>query len=111
MTLSCSRGRGGLAAGWFRALWLETAGNVSYTNGVKVAVSIPDDVFDNAEQMARELKTSRSNLYARALAEFVERRAPDRITQAINEVVDAVGTASDGFTQAAARRALERTGW
>ena len=78
---------------------------------MKVAVSIPDDVFDDAEQMARQLKTSRSNLYARALAEFVERRAPDRITQAINEVVDEVGTTADGFTKAAARRALERSDW
>jgi len=78
---------------------------------MKVAVSIPDDVFDDAEQMARQLKTSRSNLYARALAEFVERRAPDRITQAINEVVDEVGAIPDSFTKAAARRALERSEW
>jgi len=78
---------------------------------MKVAVSIPDDVFDDAEQMARQLNTSRSNLYARALAEFVERRAPDRMTQAINEVVDEVGTEPDGFAKAAARRALERSEW
>jgi predicted transcriptional regulator len=78
---------------------------------MKVAVSIPDDVFDDAEEMARQLRTSRSNLYARALAEFVKRRAPDRITQAINAVIDEVGTQPDGFTKAAARRALERSEW
>lgn len=78
---------------------------------MKVAVYIPDPVFQEAEQMARQLNTSRSSLYARALAEFVGRRAPDRITDAINAVVDEVGTAPDGFTKAAARRALERTEW
>ena len=78
---------------------------------MKVAVSIPDSVFAEAERLARRMNTSRSEIYARALAAFVGDHAPDRVTQAINEVVDAVGTEPDAFTRAAARRALERTEW
>lgn len=85
--------------------------NESITKGMKIAVSIPDRVFNEAEQLAKRMKTSRSNLYARALAAYVGDHAPDHVTKAINDVVDAVGTEPDGFARAAAQRALERTEW
>ena len=78
---------------------------------MKVAVSIPDDIFVDAEKLTEALGTSRSDLYARALAAFVDEHVPDKVTQALNDVVDAVGTEPDGFAQAAAGRALERTEW
>ena len=78
---------------------------------MKVAVSIPDPVFDEAELLARKLKTSRSEIYARALAAFVADHAPDRVTDAMNDVVDAVGGSPDEFADAAARRVLERVEW
>jgi hypothetical protein len=46
---------------------------------MKTAVSIPDDVFEEAERLAAELRTSRSRLYSRALRELVARPAPDRL--------------------------------
>lgn len=55
---------------------------------MKTAVSIPDDVFQEAERLAAELRTSRSQLYSRALQEFVTRHAPNRLTEAMNRVVD-----------------------
>ena len=90
---------------------LERRLDSSYTAGMKVAVSIPDPVFNEAERLARRMKTSRSDLYARALAAYVGDHAPDHVTKAINDVVDAVGTEPDGFARAAARRALERVEW
>jgi metal-responsive CopG/Arc/MetJ family transcriptional regulator len=78
---------------------------------MKTAVSIPDEVFEEAERLVSELQTSRSQLYSRALQEFVARHAPDRLTEAMNEVVDAVGTEIDEFTQRASRRVLERVEW
>ncbi len=78
---------------------------------MKTAVSIPDEVFEEAERLVSELQTSRSQLYSRALQEFVARHAPDRLTEAMNQVVDAVGTEIDEFTQRASRRVLERVEW
>ena len=83
----------------------------SHTIGMKVAVSIPDPVFNEAEQLARRMNTSRSDLYARALAAYVGDHAADRVTQAINDVVDAVGTEPDGFTRAAASQVFDRVEW
>lgn len=78
---------------------------------MKVAVSIPDRVFQEAERLAAHLKTSRSDLYARALAAFVGDRVPDRVTEKMNAVVDSVGASADGFSRAAARRVFERVDW
>jgi metal-responsive CopG/Arc/MetJ family transcriptional regulator len=78
---------------------------------MKVAVSIPDRVFAEAERLAAQLNTSRSALYARALAAFVGGHAEDRVTEKMNAVVDAVGEKSDPFVREAARRAIERVEW
>lgn len=82
-----------------------------HTGGMKAAVSIPDDVFQEADRLARELKTSRSQLYSRALKEFLARHAPDQVTEAMNRVCDEVGATSNEFRRHATRRVLEKTEW
>ena len=81
------------------------------TNSMKVAVSIPDDVFEEAEHLAEEQGSSRSALYAKALQEYVNRHAPDRITEAVNAVIDAVGTEPDPFLERAAHRLAKHIEW
>jgi metal-responsive CopG/Arc/MetJ family transcriptional regulator len=79
--------------------------------GMKTAVSIPDEVFAEAERLASELQTSRSQLYSRALQEFVARHAPERLTEAMNRVVDEVENDLDEFSRSASRRVLEQVEW
>jgi metal-responsive CopG/Arc/MetJ family transcriptional regulator len=78
---------------------------------MKTAVSIPDEVFAEAERLAAELQTSRSELYSRALQEYVARHSPDRLTEAMNRVIDEVGSDMDEFSRRAARRVLEQVEW
>ena len=82
-----------------------------YTLGMKTAVSIPDEVFDKVERLARRARRSRSEVFSAALREYVARHAPDEVTEAIDRVCAAVNDEHDGFVTAAARRALERTEW
>ena len=82
-----------------------------YTFGMKTAVSIPDEVFEKAERQAEREKRSRSEVYSAALREYVARHAPDEVTAAMNGAWDEVGSESDGFAAAAARRVLERVEW
>lgn len=86
---------------------------LGYTLGMKTAVSIPDQVFEEAERLAEELKTSRSQLYSKALAEFVARHAPDRVTETMNRVIQELGADAemDEFSRRAARRVLEQVDW
>ncbi len=78
---------------------------------MKTAVSIPDDVFEEAEALAQRAKRSRSDVYARALSEYVARHAPDRVTEAMDRALDAIDEPQNKFASRAARRTLERTEW
>ena len=82
-----------------------------YTLGMKTAVSIPDELFESAELLARRTKKSRSRLFRDALKEYVARHSPDQITEAMNSALAGVGETDDGFVCTAARRILERTKW
>lgn len=86
-------------------------GTHGYTHGMKTAVSIPDDVFEDAERLAFRLQTSRSQLYARALAEFVARHDDDRVTALMDQAVREAGGEDDAFLQEAARQASQRVEW
>lgn len=78
---------------------------------MRPTVFIPDEVFEAAERLALELKISRSQLYTRALAEFLARHAPERLTKAMDLVAKEVGDEVDDFMRKAGRRVLERTEW
>jgi metal-responsive CopG/Arc/MetJ family transcriptional regulator len=78
---------------------------------MKTAVSIPDRVFEEAELLAAELRISRSDLYSRALQEYVARPAPDRLTESMDRVIEEAGSGTDEFSRRAARRALEKVEW
>ena len=53
---------------------------------MKTAISIPDALFDSAERLAERLGVSRSEVYQRALARFLQDHADDSITESLNEV-------------------------
>ena len=78
---------------------------------MKTAISIPDEIFKKAERLARRLGMSRSQLYKEAVEDYINKRRPEAITEAINEVVDDVGPSKDEFVSTNARRVLERTEW
>jgi metal-responsive CopG/Arc/MetJ family transcriptional regulator len=78
---------------------------------MKTAVSIPNEVFDAAERLARRSRKSRSRLFSDALREYVARRSPDKITEAMDEALTEIGASSDPFVAAASRRRLEQSEW
>ena len=82
-----------------------------YTFGMKTAVSIPDDVFEKAERLARRAQKSRSEVFSAALREYVARHAPDEVTEAMNNVCDKLGEKRDEFVSLASRRTLENVEW
>jgi hypothetical protein len=77
---------------------------------MKTAVSLPDDLFAEAESYARARGPSRSHLYAAALREFLVRHTDDAITAAINAAIDADphAFAPDPALQAAVGRSLAK---
>ena len=78
---------------------------------MKTAVSIPDDVFEGAERLARRTKKSRSQLFSDAVREYVARHAPEDVTEAMDRVCAELGNPADKFVSSAAHSVLERTEW
>ena len=78
---------------------------------MKTAVSIPDEIFEQADRLARRAGQTRSYVFSQALREYVARHSPEEVTQAMDEVCEAVGDQLDPFTAIAARRTLERIEW
>ena len=78
---------------------------------MKTAISIPDEVFERAEQLARRTKKSRSRLFSDAVKEYVARHGREEVTEAMNRVCAEVGHSTDRFVSSAARRMLERSEW
>lgn len=78
---------------------------------MKTAISIPDEIFAEAERLAKRLKSSRSELYSRAISEYVARHATDEVTEDMDEALASVDEPLDSFAPNAARRTLRRTEW
>jgi metal-responsive CopG/Arc/MetJ family transcriptional regulator len=78
---------------------------------MKVALSIPDDLFDSAETLSRRLGVSRSRLYATALAEFVAKHRGRRTTERLNEVYASEDSGLDSRVRRLQARSLRRSSW
>lgn len=73
---------------------------------MKVAVSIPDPLFAEADRLAKRRKLSRSQLYAQALELLVSRQDQTEITRRLNEVYGTVDSRLDRRLAAAQSEAL-----
>jgi len=63
-----------------------------YYHVMKTAISLPDELFHEIDACARELKTSRSRLLARAARDFLDRRqGPVAATAAWNRAIARAG--------------------
>jgi metal-responsive CopG/Arc/MetJ family transcriptional regulator len=77
---------------------------------MKAAVSIPDDLFLEAEKVAQDQQLSRSALYAKALREYLERLKDEAITTQIIASLAEYPDELDPFMREAARQAMKRDG-
>lgn len=93
------------------ASWVLMATENGCALGMKTAVSVPNEVFEGAERLARRLKVSRSQLYSRALREYLARHSPDEVRQALDALCADLDTGVDDFVGEAGRRVLEGADW
>ena len=53
---------------------------------MKTAISIPDPIFQEAESLAKRLSVSRSELFTRAVKDYIEEHKHDRVREALDEL-------------------------
>lgn len=79
---------------------------------MKTAISIPDNLFDAAEKVARRLGISRSELYQRAVARYLEQHGSDVIREALDNVYGKAGNRDlDPMIKAAGEHILPDEKW
>ena len=80
--------------------------------GMKIAISIPDPLFREAEAAAKDLGVSRSKLIQIALQAFLQRRRDEKVTAALNRSFARHPPEElDPFLQRLALEGMKRTEW
>lgn len=78
---------------------------------MKVAISLPDPIFSEAEKLAHRLRVSRSQLYAKAIEEYLGKRQDSRITERLNALYGAGLESVDPALAAAQLGAIGNEAW
>ncbi len=79
---------------------------------MKIAISVPDQVFQAGELLARQLKLSRSQLYSDALAAYLRSRGAAEVTAQLNVVhMAAANNELDPALASAQQRVLASESW
>jgi hypothetical protein len=78
---------------------------------MRTAVSIPNPVFQAAEDAAARLSLSRSQLYTRAIVEFVQLHVPSNVTQQLDAVYAKNSSDLDPASARMQRLSLQWDAW
>jgi hypothetical protein len=78
---------------------------------VKTAVSLPDEIFLQAEATAKKLRISRSKLYASAISEYLKRHRDDSVTERLNQVYSEHDSKLDPAFERAMLQTLAKDPW
>jgi predicted transcriptional regulator len=80
---------------------------------MKTAISLPDELYERAQQLAQRTRKSRSQIYQEAMTEYLGRHdsSEDDVTESMNKVVARVSHEPDPFVAGASNRILEISEW
>ena len=82
-----------------------------YYHSMKVALSIPDDLFRSAEALGKRLGVSRSRLYATALADYVAKHQNRKVTARLDQVYAREESGVEPTLRRTQARSLPRESW
>lgn len=78
---------------------------------MKTAISVPNDVFQLSEKLAKKLKVSRSAVFAMGVKKLAEEHDEDEIIRQINRVCEKVDTSVDPVLFQMAMLSLPKDEW
>jgi predicted transcriptional regulator len=98
---------------WMLALLLNclTPGMKKAARDMKAAIPLPDDLFERGEAFSKQRSLSRSELYVRAIREYLDRHDHAAITAQLNEVYADVDSALEPELEALSLETLRRQDW
>lgn len=78
---------------------------------MKVAISVPDPLFDAAERMAKERRVPRSQVFSEALEEYLAKHDSSAVTAKLNVVYDGLVSQVDPGLASAQYASLNHEAW
>jgi metal-responsive CopG/Arc/MetJ family transcriptional regulator len=78
---------------------------------MKTAISIPDSIFQAAEGLAHRLGISRSELYSKAIAEYMNSHKNHNITKILNEIYGEELSSLDEELDTMQMRSISKEEW
>lgn len=78
---------------------------------MKVAVSLPDPVFDAAERLAKQRRVPRSQIFSEALQEYLANHSGPSVTAKLNAVYDVEKSTVDPELSSAQFASLSHEAW
>ena len=78
---------------------------------MKTAISVPNEVFQLSEKLAKKLKVSRSAIFAMGVKKLAEEHDEDEIIAQINRVCEKVDTSVDPVLFQMAMLSLPKDEW
>lgn len=85
--------------------------NFCYTEGMKTAISLPDDVFEAADALAKERGVPRSQIYVLALRSYLEQQRGEKVMEQLNEYYANEKAVIDPKLKKLQSKALRRSEW
>ncbi len=73
-----------------------------YTLSMKIAISVPDETFERVAKRAKELGTSRSELFSRAATHYLDELDAASVTRQIDLALESLGQSEDSAADAVA---------
>ena len=80
-------------------------------SGMKTAISLPDELFLSANELAERQGMSRSELYATAVSEYLAKHRDRDVTSKLNEVFADESNGLDPALRAAQARSVSSSEW
>ncbi len=78
---------------------------------MKTAISLPDDVFESADELAEQMGVSRSRLYATAVAEYVAKYRTRGLTARLDKVYSEESSGVASALRTAQARSVGSSEW
>jgi metal-responsive CopG/Arc/MetJ family transcriptional regulator len=88
---------------------LDNGHTIVHTNGMKIAISIPDSVFRGLRKAAEEQKRSRSEVIVEAVRDYLRKLESRRMMDTLDEVYAAPEAEEEKVARQAALDLYKRT--
>jgi metal-responsive CopG/Arc/MetJ family transcriptional regulator len=78
---------------------------------MKTAISIPDEIYHSADQLAKRLGVSRSELYSKAVLNYINAHKNDAVTKALDQIYAKEKSEIDPVINVMQLRSLPKEAW